>query len=185
MLVEALCCKPEKVAGPRPDALSPGVYSASNRNEHGECVRLTNLQPSVSRSSRQCGILNVLKRIVDSLTPSCVDTQELTNILRNVKFHYRVHKNPPLVSILSQINPYRTAPFYLNIIHLPTSRSSNWFVSSFATRVLHAFSSLPVCYVLCPSHSAWRDYSNYTSWRVQVVKLLVMQLSPLPCLRGL
>jgi hypothetical protein len=48
------------------------VYSASNRNEyqkhkkkcfwgvkHGWCVGLTTLPPSVSRPSRQCGILNI------------------------------------------------------------------------------------------------------------------------------
>jgi hypothetical protein len=55
-----------------PAALGPGVYSAHNRNEYqnhannvawgvnrGRCVGLTTLQPSVSRLSRQCGILNI------------------------------------------------------------------------------------------------------------------------------
>jgi hypothetical protein len=45
-----------------------GVYSASNKNEYqeyswwvkgGRCIRLTNLQPSLSRVSRKCGTLNL------------------------------------------------------------------------------------------------------------------------------
>jgi hypothetical protein len=56
-------------------ALGPGVYPASNRNERqkqknnisgecGRCIGLTTLPSSVSRLSRQCGILNMSESIL-------------------------------------------------------------------------------------------------------------------------
>jgi hypothetical protein len=56
-------------------------------------------------------------------------TRELPSILWNPKVPYCVHKRPPLVPILSQIDPAHTITAYLskiyfNIVHSPMSWSS-------------------------------------------------------------
>jgi hypothetical protein len=51
--------------------------------------------------------------------------------LRNPKFHYRVHKRPPLDRILNQQNPFLPIASYFLEVHLyiivsPMSRSYQW-----------------------------------------------------------
>jgi hypothetical protein len=74
---------------------------------------------------------------------NCATTQKLPNILWNPKVHYSVHKSPPLIPILNQINPVHTTPSDLSILTLSTYLRlgflSGLFLSGFPTNNLYAF----------------------------------------------
>jgi hypothetical protein len=119
---------------------------------------------------------------------NCAANHEFPNNIWNPMIHYRIHKSPPLIRILSQVNPIHNISIYLtkinfNIVHIHTSSSSQWPLSFWLSHQCPiCIPLLPHwCYMPCSSNPSWLHHSNYT-WRiVQVVKLLIMQFSPTSC----
>jgi hypothetical protein len=69
-------------------------------------------------------------------------------MLWNPKIYYHVHKSPPLVPILSQINPINTIPSLRSILilftHLRLGLPSGLFPSGIPTNILNAFLFSPI-----------------------------------------
>ena len=97
-----------------------------------------------------------------------------------------IHKLPPPVRILSQINPVHATSHFLeihfNVILPPTPRSSTWTLSvgSPHQNTLHTPSVCRTCHMPSPSFFSWFVHPN-NWWGVQIKKFQVLHSSSLTC----
>jgi len=66
---------------------------------------------------RNLALTNSMKQSPSSESNSHTDSQGTPHLLRNPNVHYRVQNSPPLVLILSQMNPVHTFPPYFRMAH--------------------------------------------------------------------
>jgi hypothetical protein len=98
---------------------------------------------------------------------SCSSVQEFPNILWNSKVHYRVHKIPTFIHILSEIPSHSISLRYILILsnHLRLGHPNGLFPSGVDTKY-----SVSLPFVFCVSHPPWLHHSDYIWRRVRVIK---------------
>jgi len=100
------------------------------------------------------------------------------------RVHYRVHKSPSLIRILSHTDPLQIVQFDLLKIHfkiiLPSMLTSSYplFSSFSANKTSHAFSSSCTCHMLLPSYLPLYDQPSNIWPGMQDTKFLITQFSP-------
>jgi len=101
-------------------------------------------------------------------------SQEIPHILRNPKVHYRIHKCPPTVPIMSQFDPFRALTSHsrrsLLILssRLRLGLPSCLFPSGFPTKVL--YTPLPQR-ATCPAHLILLGFITHIEFSEQYISL--------------
>jgi hypothetical protein len=122
----------------------PRLTAIWNRADRWASCRLA------KRSQKWKTILTSRSRVLPEKLADPPTSQKIFHILRNTKGHYRIHKRPPPVPILSHIKPVDDSPtrflkIYFNIILPCLGLKSGLWPSGLYTKTLYA----PLLFSIC------------------------------------
>ena len=132
--------------------------------------------------SKHSYLLTPWSRVLLEKLAGFAANQEIPRILCNPIVHYRTHKRPPPVPILSQLHPVPTTPSHFLKIHpkriLPsTSWSPQWALSlKFPHQnLVHTSAFLHTCHMPRTSHSSQNslllaNYSGKYEWLYRYIR---------------
>jgi hypothetical protein len=123
----------------------PILFAITASNKCTLLVRTTEGQRQLSRCSSGFKDIHSLMELNSSWeAANSAATQERPSILWNPKVHYRLHKSPPLIPILSHIIPaYPSKIHPILSTHLRLGLPSGLFPSGVSTNILYAFRFSP------------------------------------------
>ena len=116
-----------------------------------------------------------------------IPSQRFPRILWNPKVHYRIHKCPPTLPIMSQLDPVHTPTpnllkIHCNIILTSTFRSPKWFLSLRFPQQYPVYTPFPPPHALYAPPISSRFYQpKNIGWAVNIMKLPIMYFSPITC----
>jgi hypothetical protein len=125
------------------------------------------------RKGRNVKVIQLLKKF-----PEFYETRSFIKVFVTA-LHLSLSWTRALHSISSDIFSLKSTIILSNHQHLDLP--SSLFPSRFPLVLYIHSTSVHSCHFLCPFHTLWFYHSNFTRWRVQVTKLLIMELFETTC----
>lgn len=125
-------------------------------------------------------VLTPWSRVLTLGADSCSASQKNSGLLWSPKVHYLTQAATCPLPEPERIQSKPSRPRSINIINI-LSRTSQWSLP-FRLSSENSFTYFSFPHACCPAHSSLNFYTSDKSWwRLEIIKLLIMQFTPVSC----